>query len=175
MCQRGTDALYTFSSWIHAVKQLILTLQITFTWLSLFCCYSKEVLPRPKSLAQLIDSAARSDPSVTAAPCKDPSGCASSATSASEPAAGFALARKVSTFARRLLSQLSPSDVFFDQSSLADDLSASNSLAQADTNVDTMIADSSIVGGLRSPQTPSLLDEGSGMIWASKGVAPIIR
>ena len=51
----------------------------------------------------------------------------------------------------------------------------SNSLAQADTNADTIIADSSIVGGLRSSQTPSLLDEGSGMIWAGKGVAPIIR
>ena len=73
---------------------------------------------------------------------------------------------------------MSPSDIFFDQNSLADELQASSSFAQPyqpDSSGNTMMADSSIIGGLRSPQTPSLQDEGSGMIWAGKGVAPIIR
>ena len=123
-------------------------------------------------MIQPAGSASYSDRASNAAACTDPRRCAGSATAVSVSATG--LASKLSSFARRLLSQLSPSDVFFDQNSLADDLLNSNSLAEADTNADTMIADSSIVGGLRSPQTPSLLDEGSGMIWAGKGVAPII-
>ena len=123
----------------------------------------------------MIRAAARSfhrSPVPSAAQCSNSASCTADQTTS--------FARKLITYARKLASGLSQSDVFFGSSSLADDIAAGGSSSSVqsynpDEGTNTYSGDSSIIGGLRSPQPPSLQDEGSGMIWNGKGVAPIIK
>ncbi|DBB00879.1 TPA: hypothetical protein ACH3X1_000798 [Trebouxia sp. C0004] len=103
------------------------------------------------------------------------SGCTETALATTNQNPNFA--RKLITYARKLISDFSQSDILFGTSSLADDVHASSSAQsyQPDEGSSSNSADSGIIGGLRSPQLPSLSDEGSGMVWNGKGVAPIVK
>ena len=103
------------------------------------------------------------------------SGCSETALTTANQNPNFA--RKLITYARKLISDISQSDILFGTSSLADDIRASSS-AQSyhpDEGSSSNSADSGVNGGLRSPQLPTLSDEGSGMVWNGKGVAPIVK
>lgn len=77
--------------------------------------------------------------------------------------------------ARYLLSTVSQNEWFFGGNSLAEDLSANSAPGyQSDSSYSQYSGTSDVIGGLRSPDTPALQSEGSGMIWRGKGVAPII-
>ena len=76
----------------------------------------------------------------------------------------------------RRLANVGDSNWFSGGNSLAEDLSGSSVQPyQPDSSLDQFSGTSDVIGGLRSPDTPALQDEGSGMIWTGKGVAPIIK
>lgn len=76
----------------------------------------------------------------------------------------------------RQLANIGDSNWFSGGSSLAEDLSGSSVQPyQPDSSLDQFSGTSDVIGGLRSPDTPALQDEGSGMIWSGKGIAPIIK
>lgn len=78
--------------------------------------------------------------------------------------------------ARQLASTVGQGNWFLSGSSLAEELLSSPVQTELfDSPADQFSGTSDVIGGLRSPDTPALQDEGSGMIWNGKGVAPIIK
>lgn len=138
-------------------------------------CYRDHAQKGSQDLAQPVVRSVHRGPAVNAAPCSTASGCSQTtlATANQNPN----LARKLITYARKLISDFSQSDMLFGTSSLADDVRASSSAQsyQPDEGSSTNSPGSGIIGGLRSPQLPTLSDEGSGMVWNGKGVAPIVK
>lgn len=96
-------------------------------------------------------------------------------TSADHDSHVYSAPRVLLDKARNLLDTVSQSEWFFGGNSLAEDLSASGAqLYQPGSGLDQFSSTSDVIGGLRSPDMPALQNEGSGMIWNGKGVAPII-
>ena len=138
-------------------------------------CYRERAQNSLQDLSQPVVRSVHRGPAVNAAPCSTASGCSETALATANQNPNFA--RKLITYARKLISDFSQSDILFGTSSLADDVRASSSAQsyQPDAGSSSNSADSGIVGGLRSPQLPTLSDEGSGMVWNGKGVAPIVK
>ena len=132
----------------------------------------------PQGLAQPAVRSIHRGPAPNAASCSTATGCQSAVSTATSQPSSFA--RKLITYARKLVTNLSQSDILFGGNSLADDIQAGSTGSgaasyQPDDGLSTNSADSSTIGGLRSPQLPSLADEGSGMVWTGKGIAPIVK
>ncbi len=138
-------------------------------------CYRDNGQKGSQDLAQTAVRSIHRGPAVNAAPCSTASGCSETALATANQNPNFA--RKLITYARKLISDISQSDILFGTSSLADDIRASSSQQsyQPDEGSSSNSADAGIIGGLRSPQLPTLSDEGSGMVWNGKGVAPIVK
>ena len=138
-------------------------------------CYRDRAQNVVQNLSQPVVRSVHRGPAVNAAPCSTPSGCSETTFATANQNPSFA--RKLITYARKLISDFSQSDILFGTSSLADDFRASSSAQsyQPDEGLSSNSADSGIIGGLRSPQLPTLSDEGSGMVWNGKGVAPIVK
>lgn len=80
------------------------------------------------------------------------------------------------SIARLLVDTAGQSSWFFGGSSLAEDVVGSVTQPYQSSAVDVQFTSQpDVAGGLRTPSQPNLQDEGSGMIWNGKGVAPIIK
>ena len=121
------------------------------------------------------DLTAANGPSVLLSPCHG-QGCQQPLTSVQHQGLEQSEPRTLLERARQLASTVGQSSWSLGESSLAEDLTGSPVPTELfDSPVDQFSGTSDVIGGLRSPELPALQDEGSGMIWNGKGVAPIIK